>query len=240
MLEPPSLFLAALAVGLGALVQGSVGFGFSLMAAPLLTLIHPELVPGAATVCSGGLNLLTVYRTRGDTADWRGVRWAGAGLLPGTLAAGVMLALMSSHTVAVTVGVMVLVAVLLSLAGLNINRTAVSMLGVGVLSGFMGTASTVGGPPMALAYQNEPGPIIRATLNRFFLVSTVLAGAVLIPAGRLGWEELLTGLALLPGVAIGFVVSRRLHGALDRGWARPAVLTLSAVSATAVLLRELL
>jgi uncharacterized membrane protein YfcA len=160
--------------------------------------------------------------------------------VPGTLAAGVMLAVMSSHTVAITVGVLVLVAVMLSLAGLNIERTPLSMLGVGVVSGFMGTASTVGGPPMALAYQNEAGPMIRATLNRFFLVSTVLAVAVLLPAGRLGWAELWTGLALIPGVAIGFVASRRLHGVLDRGWARPAVLMLSAASATAVLVRELL
>jgi uncharacterized protein len=240
LLEPRALILAALAAGLGAVVQGSAGFGFSLVAAPLLTLVHPELVPGAATVCSAGLNLLTVYRTRNDPADWRGVRWAGAGMVPGTLAAGVMLALMSPHAVALTVGLMVLAAVLLSLAGLHIERTPLSMLGVGVVSGFMGTASTVGGPPMALVYQKESGPLIRATLNRYFLLGTVLAVAALVPAGLLGWAELRTGLVLIPGVAAGFLVSRRLHGVIDRGWARPAVLVISAASAAAVLVKELL
>jgi uncharacterized membrane protein YfcA len=239
VLDPTALVLAAFAVGLGALVQGSVGFGFSLVAAPLLTLIDPHLVPGAATVASAGLNLVTLYRTHRGPADWHGVRWACAGLVPGTLAAGVMLAAMSAQLVAVSVGVLVLVAVLLSLAGLNVSRRAPSMLAVGVLSGFMGTTATVGGPPIALAYQHESGPVIRATLNRFFLVSTVLTVAVLIPAGRLGLEHLWAGLVMLPGVVVGYSIAQRLHGRIDAGWARPAVLTVAAVSSIAVLLREL-
>ena len=240
MLDPNALVLAAIAVGLGALVQGSVGFGFALVAAPLLTLIDPHFVPGAATVASAGLNLMTLYRTRSGPADWHGVRWACAGLVPGTLAAGAMLAAMSAHLVAVSVGALVLVAVLLSLAGLNVSRNALSMLAVGGLSGFMGTTATVGGPPIALAYQHESGPLIRATLNRFFLVSTVLTVAVLIPAGRLGLEHLWAGLAMLPGVLVGYVAAQSLHGRIDAGWARPAVLTIAAVSSIAVLVRELL
>lgn len=240
MLNPVGLLLAAMAVAIGALVQGSVGFGFSLVAAPALLLINPELVPGAATVASASLGLMSVYRTRRGPTDWRGLRWSAAGMVPGTLAAGVMLAAMSAHLIAVTVGMTVLAAVLVSLAGLRIRRTPPAMLGVGMVAGFMGTVSTVGGPPIALAYQNDPGPVIRATLTRFFLVGTVLAVAVLIPAGRLGLEDLWTGLTLIPGVAAGFLLSRRLHKRLDAGWARPAVLTVAAVSATVVLVRELL
>ena len=40
----------AFAMGLGALVQGTVGFGQSLVAAPLLLLIDTRLVPGPLTV----------------------------------------------------------------------------------------------------------------------------------------------------------------------------------------------
>ncbi len=240
MLEPLGLVLAVLTVAMGALVQGSVGFGFALVAAPVLGLINPNLVPGATTVAAAGLGLMSVFRTRGDPTDWHGVRWAGVGLVPGTLAAGVMLTMMSGHILAVTVGVMMLLAVIVSLAGLNIRRTTAAMLAAGVVSGFMGTAAAVGGPPIALAYQRESGAAIRSTLARFFLVATALAIVALVAAGRLGKEELWAGLAVLPGVVFGFLFSRRLHPVLDRGWTRPAVLTVAAVSATAVLLRELL
>ncbi|HEX2149115.1 MAG TPA: sulfite exporter TauE/SafE family protein [Actinomycetota bacterium] len=239
MLEPFSIVLSALAAAAGSLVQGSVGFGFSLISAPLMALIDPRLVPGPATVASAALNLMTLYRTRGGPADWRGVRWAGAGLVPGTVAAGVMLAAMSAHFVAVTVGVLVLIAVLLSAAGITIRRSAGSMLTIGMVSGFMGTVATVGGPAMALAYQHDSGPVIRATLNRFFLAGTVITVAVLIPAGKLGPEHLLAGLAMVPGVAVGFLAAQRLHDRVDAGWARPAVLGMSAVSSIAVLVREL-
>lgn len=240
MLDPLSLVLAALAAAAGSLVQGSVGFGFSLISAPLMALINPGLVPGPATVASAALNLMTLYRTQGGPADWRGVRWAGAGLVPGTVAAGVMLAAMPAQFVAVTVGFLVLVAVLLSAAGIKVRRSAGSMITIGMVSGFMGTVATVGGPAMALAYQHDPGPVIRATLNRFFLIGTVLTVAVLVPAGKLGTEHLWAGLAMVPGVAVGFLAAQRLHHRIDAGLARPAVLFVSAVSSVAVLARELL
>lgn len=240
MLEPLALLLAAGACALGALVQGSVGFGFALVAAPLLALIEPRLVPGALTVASAGLGVISIYRTRRGPTDWPGVRWAGAGLVPGTVGAGFLLAGMSRSTVTITVGVLVLLAVALSLAGLEIHRTPGNLLLVGAISGFMGTAATVGGPPIAMAYQREPGAVIRATLARYFLLGTVLAVFALVPAGRLGWEHALAGLALIPGVVVGFLLSRRLAGKLDGGWTRPAILWLSAVSSVAVLARELI
>lgn len=240
MPEPLQLVLAALAAAAGAVVQGAVGFGFALVAAPLWALIDPRLVPGPATVASVGFGLLNVRRTRGGYADWSGTRWAGVGLVPGTAAAGALLAVLTPRLVAAGVGVLVLVAVLVSIWGIEFRRTPGAMLAVGAVSGFMGTAATVGGPPIALAYQHEPGPVIRATLARFFLFAALLAIPALVAAGRLGPGELLAGLALLPGVAVGFVLSRRLHGPLDRGWARPAVLTIAALSAAGVLLRELL
>ena len=50
--------LAALIFGLGAAVQGAVGFGANLVAAPLLVLLGEGFVPGPVIVASGVLNLL--------------------------------------------------------------------------------------------------------------------------------------------------------------------------------------
>ncbi|MDQ3385935.1 MAG: sulfite exporter TauE/SafE family protein, partial [Actinomycetota bacterium] len=38
--------LVIVAVLVGALVQGSIGFGLNLIAAPVLALVDPDLVPG--------------------------------------------------------------------------------------------------------------------------------------------------------------------------------------------------
>lgn len=235
----PAYLLELLVVTAGAVVQASVGFGFSLVSAPLLVLIDPGLVPGPATVAGAAVGLLNAYRNRGPI-DWKGIRWGSMGLLPGSVAAGFMLSVVSTRALAILVGALVLLAVLVSLTGLHVRRSAGVLVAAGTVSGFMGTTATIGGPPIALVFQRESGPFIRSTLARFFLVATVFAVAAQIPAGRLGPDELVKGLALYPGILLGFWLSKSLIRILDGGWTRPAVLTVAAASALAVLLRELL
>lgn len=232
------LLLAIGAASLGAVVQGAVGFGFALLAAPLLVLIDSRLIPGPATIAGLGLVILSLRRNAGP-CDWPGIRRAAMGLIPGTVAAGWVLKVVPGHAVAVLVGSLVLAGVLVSLAGLRVRRSGILLLAVGAASGFMGTAAAVGGPPMALAYQEEAGPVLRATLTRFFLIAGLLALPALLVAGRLGPQEALAGLGLLPGVAAGLALSGRLIPVLDRGHTRTAVLAVSALSSVAVLLREL-
>ncbi len=61
------LALAIAVVALGAAVQGSVGFGANLVAAPLLTLIDPSLVPVPIVVAALASRLLTGRLDRGHT-----------------------------------------------------------------------------------------------------------------------------------------------------------------------------
>jgi uncharacterized membrane protein YfcA len=232
------LALAAVVMAAGSTVQGTVGFGQALVAAPLLLLIDTRLVPGPATVAGVVLSLLLVARERADRPPGN-VAWALAGLVPGTAVAGVALAAMSTTALAVTAGVAVLAAVALSVAGLHPRPTATVLLGAGIVSGFMGTTAAVSGPPLALLYQREPGPTIRVTMARFFLVSSALTACALVPAGKLGTTELVAGLVMAPGGVAGFALSRLLVGRVDAGATRMAVLTVSAVSAVAVLARAL-
>ena len=55
--------LAALIFGAGAAVQGAVGFGANLVAAPLLVLLDDGFVPGPVIVASGVLNVLLAWRS---------------------------------------------------------------------------------------------------------------------------------------------------------------------------------
>jgi hypothetical protein len=103
----------------------------------------------------------------------------------------------------------------------------------------MGTASSVGGPPVALVYQDAPGAQMRATLSAFFLFGTLVSLALLVPAGRLGWAEWRAGVTLLPAVMLGFALSGRARHVIDRGYTRNAVLIVSTLGAIGVLAREL-
>lgn len=233
------LMVAGLIVTVGALVQGSVGYGLALIAAPLLALVDPALVPVPLLVVGAGHSLLTVGREFGD-ADWRGVGWASLGRVPGTVLGVLAVVLLPQRGFAVVVAVAVLVCVGLSLVAWTPRPTAGALVVAGTVGGATGTAASIGGPPVALLYQHETGPRLRATMGAYFVLGSVISLLGLAVAGAITAAGVLAGLALAPFMLAGFLVSGPARRVLDRGWIRPAVLAVAAASAIVLLFRALL
>ena len=235
-MTPVQLALGLACVAVGASVQATIGFGAALISVPLLLLVDPGFVPGPVTVAGAAVNLAMLVANRGH-ADWRGVRWAGAGLVPGTLAAALALHLVSGSSLSLLSAAAILAAVGISAAGHRPRHGPRTLLGAGVLAGYLGTTAGVGGPPLALAYQDAPGRTIRATLPWVFLVSAAMTLAALVATGNFDGADLGTGLFLAPAGFAGFAGSRLLVGRIDDAQLRRLVLTVSALSAAAVIVR---
>jgi uncharacterized protein len=230
--------LAFLVVLVGSAIQGSVGFGLNLFAAPLLVLIDPSLVPGPTIVSASVLNLLVIRRERAPHA-WREMRWPIIGQVPGAIAGAAVLAIVAKANLTIFFSVMILLAVALSVSGLHPPRNRGTLVIAGLVSAFMGTAVGIGGPPIALLYQRATGPEIRAALSRFFGVGAVISLVMLTAFGQFNVDDLINGLWLMPGAIIGFAVSGRVLHHVNRQHVRIAVLSLSAVSAVVALIRAL-
>ena len=230
--------LAALIFGAGAAVQGAVGFGANLVAAPLLVLLEKGFVPGPVIVASGVLNILLAWRSGPGDVDPT-VNVAIAGQVVGALVAGTVIAMMPADALSIVFAVLVLAAVAVSVFGHRLARTRANLAGAGLASGFMGTISGIGGPPIALAYLELDGPGLRATLARYFLVGNLVAIPTLIVVGSLALDDIPACLVLIPGAVGGFLVSGWLARHTDRATLRPIVLGLSTVAAVAVIFRTL-
>jgi uncharacterized membrane protein YfcA len=233
------IVLALLCVVLGAAVQSSIGFGASLVSIPLLLLVNPMLVPGPAAVAGLTVNLIGMGAGV-EHADWRGARWAVVGLLPGTAVAAVALSVFTGTSIAVLSACAVLAAVGVSAAGLQPGSGRRILLGAGFFSGYLNTTAGVGGPPMALAYQDAPAKTLRATLPVVFVAATILTMVTLARTGHLSAVDWRIGLILAPGGAIGYYATRGIAHRIDGDRLRTAVLVVSAVSALAALARVLL
>jgi uncharacterized membrane protein YfcA len=227
------------AVILGAVAQGSVGFGFGMLAAPVLALVDEELVPGAVLLLGLAVAAVIAWHERG-ALDWLGIKWALVGRVFGTLAGAYALTRLDHDALAVALGVIVLLAVVISLTGWHVRPTTSTLVGAGMVSGMMGTLTSVGGPPMALVYQREQAAKLRSTLAGFFLFGASLALVTLTVSGELGRRQVVDGIALLPGLLVGLAASRQLAPLLDRGWTRSAVLGLSTVAALALVVGALI
>ena len=237
---PPfiQIALACAVMSVGATLQGSVGFGLALTAAPLLALIDPRLVPGPILVCALSLTLAMLIRER-DHLDLKGVGWALAGRVPGTVVGAAMLALVPAATMGVLFGAIVLLAVLISASGVRPRVSRWSLMSAGVLSGIMGTTSSIGGPPVAILYSHEAGPRMRGTMAGYFTAGACLSLVALAVVGRFGAQEAVWAAAMLPGVLLGFLISNRVKRVLDGGYTRPAVLLVASAGGIAVILKQL-
>lgn len=237
-MDPRTFLLSSVIVAIGAALQGAVGFGLGLFAVPLLLLFAPELVPGPLLAASMVLTMFLAQHERGAIA-WRDLGWALLGRVAGIVAAAALLATVSQTSLGLWSGVLVLVAVGLSASGLHVPPAPRSLVAAGALSGLLGTAVSIGGPPIALLYQREPGPRLRGTLAAFFLIGVGMSLVGLGVADHFGIVELRLAAYLVPGILLGFLVSRRAARFLDRGYTRPAILAISALSSLVVILRAL-
>lgn len=234
-----SFGLAAAVIFLGAMIQGIVGLGMNLLATPLLTLVDPALVPVPLLMLAFVLALLALRRESGH-ADWRGMLFAVSGRVPGAAVGAAAVALLSQRFFAVLVGVFVLACVLVSVWTWQPRPTRPALLVAGFLGGVGGTAASIGGPPVAVLYQHEKGPRVRATLACYMFFGGAVSLAGLGIGGQIGLAELTTSLGLLPFMALGFLLSSPLRRRVDAGWTRPAVLGLSAASSVFLIVRSVL
>ncbi|WP_131738187.1 sulfite exporter TauE/SafE family protein [Actinomadura roseirufa] len=233
------LLLGGLAALLGAIVQGSVGLGVGLVATPVVTLLFPSQMPGSILVVAAVMPLATLARELRH-ADLRGLGWAFGGRVAGTPLGVWVVAAVPARVLGVAIGGLVLAALGVTAVSREVPRTPATLTAAGLVAGATGTATAIGGPPIALLYQHETGPRVRATLAVFFTLGAVLSLATLAAAGRLPAGQVTAGLALTPFVLAGFVAAGPLRRHLDGGRTRAALLAVIAVSAAALIVRNLI
>jgi uncharacterized protein len=231
--------VAAMAVSLGSVVQGSVGFGLNLLSAPFVALVVPEALPATLVLVAFPLAVSTVVREH-HAVEWHALRWMLLGAVPGTLLGLAIVGQVDASELAVIVGAVTLAGVILSVGSPPIPVTRATALVAGFVSNLFGTASSVGGPPVALLFQHRRGPVARSTLGGFFATSALLSLVGYVATGTVTGDQALFAVTLAPFMVAGLWASRHLHPFVDGGWLRPAVLVLSAVAGTAAIARAVL
>lgn len=233
------IVLANLALLAGACLQGVAGYGIGTLSAPLLFLISPVLLPAPLILNAVVLTVLMLIRNRG-ALQLREVRFAIGGGAIGTVLAGLTLLVLSPKGFELIFGVLILTGVALSAGGLRPVLNARNSILAGAASTYMGTITAVGGPPIALIYQNEKGPLVRANMSAFFLVASFFSLAALVFSGYLGLRELTLFVMTFPGVLTGFWLSGKLVHRMPFDGLRPVILAVAAVAGTAALVQGLM
>ena len=221
--------VAAAAVAAGAALQSATGFGFSIVAAPLVfAVVDPEEAVGLLIVLGSLVNVLTlVSERRRPRPVIRECAVLLAFALPGAVAGVAILRALDpvALQVAVSVGVVA------TLIARRLAKRRTSAWGgplAGLAAGALTTSTTTAGPPLIvylLGRELEPVQV-RDTMPVCFLGLSVVGVIALWATGTTGAVPDAGLVALLvPVVAAGHVAGRPLFAALVRSGHYERVLT---------------
>ena len=225
--------MGAMVMG-GACMQGVGGLGFAMFCAPLGLLLFPELVPAPLLALSCPLSALAALREFGSIR-WSTAGYALGGRLGGALLAALIVQLLSTQTLSLLFAALILTCVALSLRGWHVAAGPVTSTTAGFASGLMGTITSVGAPPLAIAMQNLPPAALRATIGCIFFVGSVMSLGALAMVGKANIADVLIALLLTPWMVAGFAISGPLASRVSRRGLRLFLLGLAALGAVGVL-----
>ncbi|CQD23456.1 permease [Mycolicibacterium conceptionense] len=231
--------IVAAAIVLASCMQASIGFGMGMLAAPIVAIVDPGLIPGTLIMLATMVTLMVVIRER-EAIDLAGTGWALAGRVPGTVAGALLLVVMPKEALAYTLAAVVLGGVALTSMGWIPVPHRRNLVLAGATSGLLGTATSIGGPPMALVWQNNTGARLRGTMSGFFLVGSALSLVLLALTGSVDHHTVVVFAMLVPACVLGYALSRWVNRHLDRQRQRWAAIGISTVGAVVLIGRQLM
>jgi uncharacterized membrane protein YfcA len=226
------------AILLASCLQASIGFGIGMLAAPIVAIVDPGLIPGTLIMVATLVTLMVTVRER-DDIDFRGTGWALVGRVPGTVAGALLLAVLPERALAVLLAGVVLFGVVLTSVGWVPVARRRNVVLAGATSGLLGTATSIGGPPMALIWQRNTGARLRGTMGGFFLVGSLMSLAALALTGAVDRHTIWTFTLLVPASLAGYVLSRYVNRVLDPHRLRRLAIGVSVAGALVLIVREL-
>ena len=238
-MDPVVVAVVAATIVVGAAVQGLVGLGLGLVAAPVTMLLEPALMPDLLLWLAMLFPLLTLTREH-DEIDWRGLGWSVLARIPGTAVGVYLLTIISTRALGVAVAVMVLVSVATTARAVVVPVNRSSLVTAGFASGIAGTATSIGGPPLAILYQHRSAQQIRSTLGVYFVLGAALSLVGLAVGGGLEASTFVLAMALAPCLLLGFVITSVLRGVVPRHRIRVPVLVVCSASAVVLLVRSVI
>lgn len=225
-----ALFIAA-----ASFLRGLTGFGFAIVATPLLALVLP---PAVAVPIVTLLQIPSGLQT--GLNDWKNtdlraafVAWLAG--VPTILLGLYLVSRIPPDTMRLLLGATVLLSTLVMSAGFRLGRAPKmqELICAGALSGVMQGAVAMAGPPLILLLLSSTWlhARCRATLSFIFLLMGTASLVIGLWRGIVSEYCFILGLIFLPGLVIGQIAGGRLFNRLDAR--RYKLISIASVAATA-------
>jgi uncharacterized protein len=231
------LIVVGAAVFVAAFMQIVAGFGFALLAVPLMTLaIEPKLAVVVSTLTGIFVTSFLAYKDRA-VADKVLVRRMTIGAYLGMPLGLLVFISVNDNVLRLMLGVAVLIAVVLLAMRVNLHHVGPRLdYGSGFISGVLATSLSTNGPPLVFTLQARQLSAVtfRATISTVFALSNIGGLALFIVSGKITRDGIVAAAvtvpAMLVGQLLGFPIRKHIHGERFR-WLVLFLLVIAAISA---------
>jgi len=221
-----TLVLVALAVAVASYAQAVSGFGFALIASPLIAALEgPRAAVVGGAVVATLQSLYVIRRLRPD------VHWRPVALITGASLLGMPLGLLvfstlSKEGLTAVIGTLVLASALLLWRGWRLPDTRLTETLAGVVSGSLATSTGTSGPPIVITFHGRglrPNEF-RASLAAVFTLQGLAAIGLFAAGGKFDaqvWRVIAVG---TPAMIAGWLAGNRTFDRIDPDRFRKIVL----------------
>ena len=223
------IIVLLLAVGVAAIVQNIVGFGFALLAVPLMVLaVDPHDAVIISTFLGLGSSSFQALNGRRD-AQWPLVARLSVSALMGIPFGLLVFNHVDEQVLKGCLASGIFLAVFFLARNTNFRHVSQRLeITAGFLSGALSSSLSTNGPPLVFALQSRGLPIaqFRATISATFTISGVITLASFIALGDVNSDSLIGVVISLPILGLGILLGQKLKPRLKEENARRFVLML--------------
>lgn len=223
------ILVLLLAVGIAAVIQNIVGFGFALLAVPLMVLaVDPHDAVIISTILGLGSSCFQAFNGRRD-AQWNVITRLSLSAIAGIPIGLLVFSHVSERLLKGCLALGIFLAVFLLARRTNLGASHVRMeIGAGVLSGALSSSLSTNGPPLVFALQGRGMPIaqFRATISSIFTISGFVTLGSFLVMRKVNADSVAGVLYSLPVLGVGILVGQKLKPRLNEANSRRVVLIL--------------
>ena len=228
-MSPSEIIVLLLAVGVAAIVQNIVGFGFALLAVPLMVLaVNPHDAVIISTFLGLGSSSFQAINGRSD-AQWNLITRLSVSAVVGIPFGLLVFNHVDERVLKGGLAIGIFVAVLFLARKSHFRHPSTGLeIGAGLLSGALSSSLSTNGPPLVFALQSRGLPIaqFRATISAIFTISGFITLASFIAMGDVNSDSLIGVVMSLPILGLGILLGQKLKPRLNEENARRFVLML--------------
>ena len=206
--------MSGMIILIAAIIRGFSGFGFALVAVPLLSMIMPPL---SFVPIIFGMQIIAVLpglRQTLQDAQWKQIVPLVPGGILGTWGGLLLLYRIHPEIIGFIIAIAVVFVAIFLLKGFRLGRqfTKIEIGSIGMLSGLLNGSAGLPGPPVIIAQLVTPNTdkMVRSNLIIFFTILAIFGLAAIISGGNLNKTHVSLMATSAPFLILGTLLGEKL------------------------------